>query len=461
MAFSSILKGPSDDAIGPYLNQSIPFLLTALSDPNDLVKDTAAWAIGRICDLQARLIPEDIFPTLVNGLAGKLLTETPRVSSKVCSGIYYLAAATSGTNSLTRECDVLMFIYPRFRDQFPSYHLTSIPPPHPTPPPSSSAYMAHLLQTLFLVLDRDDGTESNLRIAAFVAMTGLIKNAAPDATPFLLDLGLLPAIIERLARSFKMSALPNKNKEQREGMQGLLCELIQELSVKVTKEELLPYCDAIMANFLQVLQTKNATCHEEAFSASSTIAIILDSDFFKYTEAMQPFLISGLRNFEAYQVCTVVVELVGDISRAIEGKMKPYCDEIMCALVEALQNPSLHHSVKPLVLSCFGDIALATKSEYEPYLETSLKMLLHAAKTCVPDDDYDGINYGIVEAYTGIILGLKDGNRTDLLLPYVNDVFSSLEMIMTDDSGILSKAEDLRRDIAIFRDGMGATGHNN
>ena len=321
--------------------------------------------------------------------------------------------------------------------------------------------MAHLLPTLLLVVDRDDATESNLRIDAFVAMTGLIKNAAPDATPLLLDLEFLPAIIERLAQSLIMSALPNKKKEQREGVQGLLCGLIQVLSVKMTKEELLPYCDAIMTNFFQVLQTKNATCHEEALSASSAIAIIIGRDFFKYTEAMQPHLISGLRNFEAYQVCTEVVELVGDISRAIEGKMKPYCDEIMCALVEALQNPTLHHSVKPLILSCFGDIALATTSEYEPYLETSLKMVLHAAKTCVPDDDDDRIHYVIIEAYTGIILGLKDGNRTDLLLPYVNDVFSYLEMIMSDDSEVLSKAEDLRRDIAIFRDGMGATGRNN
>ena len=112
MAFSSILEGPSDDAIGPYVNQSIPFLLSALSDTNDLVKDTTAWTIGRICDLHVRSIPDEVFPTLVNGLAGKLLTETPRVASQACFGIHNLAAAfrndsaaaTSGTNALSREC---------------------------------------------------------------------------------------------------------------------------------------------------------------------------------------------------------------------------------------------------------------------------------------------------------------------------------------------------------------------
>jgi importin subunit beta-1 len=108
MAFSSILEGPSDEAIGPYVNQSIPVLLAALSDSNDLVKDTTAWTIGKICELHVRSIPEETFPTLVNGLAGKLLSETSRVSSQACFGIHNLAAAfatdnaavTSGTNAL-------------------------------------------------------------------------------------------------------------------------------------------------------------------------------------------------------------------------------------------------------------------------------------------------------------------------------------------------------------------------
>ena len=317
--------------------------------------------------------------------------------------------------------------------------------------------MAHLLQTLLQVVDRDDASESNLCIAAFEAISVLIQNAAPDVKVVLLQ--LLPAIIDRLAQSFNMPALTNEDKEHREGVQGLLCGLIQVLSAKVTKEELLPWCDAIMTNFLQVLQTKNATCHEEALSASSAIANILEGDFVKYMGAMQPFLVSGLRNSEAYQVCTVAVGLVGDISRAIEGAMKPYCDEIMSALVEALQNSALHRNVKPPVLSCFGDIALAIASEYEPYLQVSLMMLLQAAQTRAPDDDDDLIDYvnmlreGILEAYTGIIQGLKDGNRTDLLLPYVDAILGFLEMLASDrkndyDNEVLGKAVGLVGDIA-------------
>ena len=60
MAFSSILDGPSSEVIGPFVNQSIPILLTSLSDPHVMVKDTAAWTIGRICELHVRSIPDEI-----------------------------------------------------------------------------------------------------------------------------------------------------------------------------------------------------------------------------------------------------------------------------------------------------------------------------------------------------------------------------------------------------------------
>jgi importin subunit beta-1 len=186
---------------------------------------------------------------------------------------------------------------------------------------------------------------------------------------------------------------------------------------------------------------------------------MIEGDFLKYMGALQPFLMAGLRNFEAYQVCTVAVGLVGDISRAIEGEMKPFCDDIMSALIEALQNASLHRSVKPPVLSCFGDIALALGAGYEPYLQLSLMMLMQAAQTRAPDDDEELIDYvnglreGILEAYTGIIQGLKDGNRVDLLVPYIDAIMGFLEMLASErakdyDNEVLSKAVGLVGDIA-------------
>lgn len=49
----------SDEAIGPNVQESIPFLLAALSDSNDLMRDTTMWTIGRICEYHVGCIPEE------------------------------------------------------------------------------------------------------------------------------------------------------------------------------------------------------------------------------------------------------------------------------------------------------------------------------------------------------------------------------------------------------------------
>uniref|UniRef100_A0A7S3V798 Importin N-terminal domain-containing protein n=2 Tax=Chaetoceros debilis TaxID=122233 RepID=A0A7S3V798_9STRA len=426
MAFSSILEGPSSETIGPYVNHSIPLLLAALSDPHEMVKDTTAWTIGRICELHVRAIPQETFPTLVNGLSEKLLTEPPQVASQACYALHNLASAfsdddagsTSGTNAL-------------------------------------SAYMQPLLEKLMQVVDRSDADEKNLRVAAFEAVSALIQNAAPDCKPLLKK--LLPVIVERLQKSFTISFLTNEDKEHIEGVQGLLCGLIQVLVLQLEVEAVAPQGDSIMSNLLQVLQLKNATCHEEAFSAISAVCDKLEAGFVKYMDALAPFLEMGLKNFQAFHVCSIAVGLVGDIARSIESRIQPYCNLIMTALVESLRNPALHRSVKPPVLSCFGDIAMALEAGFEPYMNVSLMMLMQASQTIVPEDDEELMDFvnqlreAVLEAYTGIIQGLKDGGKTELLGPFIVHIIQFLETLGSDenkDYEVLSKAAGLLGDIA-------------
>jgi importin subunit beta-1 len=155
-------------------------------------------------------------------------------------------------------------------------------------------------------------------------------------------------------------------------------------------------------------------------------------------QALFPFLMTGLTNFEAYHLCIVAVGLVGDISRSIEQNIVPYCQDIATALIQALQNPELHRSVKPNLLSCFGDLALAIGAAYEPYLQVSLMMLFQASHMTASPDDEELIEYinqlreSIVEAYTGIIQGLNDGNLLDRIAPYIDAVIGFLEVVAGD-----------------------------
>ncbi|CAF4366514.1 unnamed protein product, partial [Rotaria magnacalcarata] len=59
------------------------------------------------------------------------------------------------------------------------------------------------------------------------------------------------------------------------------------------------------------------------------------------------------------QICAAAVGVVGDLSRSLLDKLAPYCDHIMTHLLNCLGDDKLHRSVKPQILSTFGDIALA------------------------------------------------------------------------------------------------------
>lgn len=173
--------------------------------------------------------------------------------------------------------------------------------------------------------------------------------------------------------------------------------------------------------------------------------------------ALQPFLLVGLKNFEAYYVCIVAVGLVGDLCRALEGRIAPYCPDIMNALLEALKDTTLHRSVKPPVLATFGEIAMAIEAGFEPYIQFALMVLLQASTAQAPPDDEEMVEYinmlreSILEAYTGIIQGLKAGNRMDLFLPYAQSILQFLQQIAGDpqrDEFVVSKAVGLIGDVA-------------
>lgn len=170
-----------------------------------------------------------------------------------------------------------------------------------------------------------------------------------------------------------------------------------------------------------------------------------------------PFLCAGLTNYQAYHVCSIAVGVVGDLSRSIESKIQPFCNDIMTALVKSLQNQDLHRSVKPPVLSCFGDIALAIGADFEPYLQISMMMLMQASATPIPDDDDELYEFvvqlreSVLEAYTGILQGLCDGGKVDLMSQYISAIMSFVESISLEDNkdvNVLGKAVGLLGDIA-------------
>jgi importin subunit beta-1 len=129
----------------------------------------------------------------------------------------------------------------------------------------------------------------------------------------------------------------------------------------------------------------------------------------------------------------------------------------MKALVESLKDSRIMKEVKPPVLSCFGEIALAIGGAYEPYLATSVMMLMQASEARVPEDDEDMIDFfnelreSILESYMGIIQGLRDGGKLPTFMQYMQPVLLFIQRIAEDpnrDEEVLNKSVGLVGDIA-------------
>ena len=137
-------------------------------------------------------------------------------------------------------------------------------------------------------------------------------------------------------------------------------------------------------------------------------------NFCKYVDHVLPFVYEALNNHAEYQICAAAVGVIGDLSRSLLDKLTPYCDQIMTHLLTCLGDDKLHRSVKPQILSTFGDIALAISGHFKKYLEHVLNTLNQACRAQVAKNDYDMIDYlndlreGCLSAYTGIIQGLRN-----------------------------------------------------
>jgi importin subunit beta-1 len=404
LAFGAILEGPGG-FLQTLITQAIPVLVNHLrSDPVVYVKDTTAWTLGRVCQLHSStVVPflNEVISTFAISLA-----DSPRVASNVCWAIHNLAL------SFEEESD---------KNTSPL-----------------SPYFQGILEKLLLTTEREDADENNLRVSAYEAMNVLIQNSAKDTQHIVLK--VLPVFIDRLAKTFTMQVVSSDDREEITELQSLLCGVLQVI-IQKSGGDIKPNADKMMQLFLQVFSSKSASVHEEALMAVGAIANAVEGDFEKYMPHFRPFLTLGLRNYEEHQVCAVAVGVVGDISRALGPKLLPYCDEIVSLLLQDLQNPVLNRNVKPPILSCFGDIALAIGGEFVKYLSIVMNMLQQASTTTLDMNDYDLVDYlnqlreGIFEAYTGIIQGLRtDGMADPHFVPYAAHVINFVGFVFSDNT---------------------------
>ncbi|KAI4315557.1 hypothetical protein L6164_028353 [Bauhinia variegata] len=410
-AFGSILEGPSPDKLVPLVNVALNFMLTALiKDPNNHVKDTTAWTLGRMFEflhgsaLETPIITQANCQQIITVLL-KSMQDVPNVAEKACGALYFLAQGYEDAGSSSSP------LTPFFQE---------------------------IVQALLTATHREDAGESRLRTAAYEALNEVVRCSTDETAPMVVQ--LVPLVMMELHQTLEAQNISAD--ERQNELQGLLCGCLQVITQKLgssepTKFQFMQYADQMMSLFLRVFASRSATAHEEAMLAIGALAYATGSGFEKYMSEFYKYLELGLQNFEDYQVCAITVGVVGDVCRALEEKILPYCDGIMTQLLKDLSSNQLHRTVKPPIFSCFGDVALAIGENFEKYLLYAMPMLQSAAElsahTSGADDDMteytNSLRNGILEAYSGIFQGFKGSPKTQLLMPYAPYILQFLDSL--------------------------------
>jgi len=140
-----------------------------------------------------------------------------------------------------------------------------------------------------------------------------------------------------------------------------------------------------------------------------------------------PFIYAALEAQDQPQLLSAALGLLSDVIRAVGEQIAPHCDQIVRYLFADVESNTVSRMVKPAILAVFGEIALAIGGAFEGYLPVVMQLLQQAATLGSGTRDQSGfeildyidsLNEGILEAYSGIILGLKStGKGTSAHVP--------------------------------------------
>ncbi|KAF9596495.1 hypothetical protein IFM89_012226 [Coptis chinensis] len=405
-----------------------------MSDANSHVKDTTAWTLSRIFEILHS--PATGFSVISNSNLTRIMSvllesikDAPNVAAKVCGAIYYLAQGYEDAGS---RSSVL------------------------------SPYLPNTIAALLTTAERTDANDSRLVASAYETLNEVVRCANIAETSQIIA-QLLPVIMNKLGLTVEMQIISSDDREKQGDLQALLCGVLQVIIQKLsaaddTKHIILQVADQMMVLFLRVFACRSSTVHEEAMLAIGALAYATGAEFGKYMQEFYKYLEMGLQNFEEYQVCSISVGVVGDICRALDDKILPYCDQIMTNLLNDLSSGILHRSVKPPIFSCFGDIALAIGEHFEKYLPYAMPMMQGASEVCaqIDSDDEEMLDYGnqlrrsIFEAYSGILQGFKN-SKAELMLPHAGHLLQFIEVVFRDkqrDESVTKAAVAVMGDLA-------------
>lgn len=426
MTLGSIVSGPDPSLLEGLVVGSANHIFDSLSNGNSVLKDTSSWTLGRILECLPFLVSQDMLVPLVQTVL-KSLDDGPKAAAN--SAWCLMCLADCFDSSQGEQTSILSQFF--------------------EPCVSRLMYVGSHVRL-----------NPNIRASAFEAISTFISNAPEDCKDLVIKV-LVTVIneIESLVGSSDMAKSKDDQDYQSDYL-GNVCAVLASIIRRLGKY-ILPMFPKISNLLLFVVQSpcEYSIVREDVFLAISALTTAADADHLSYLESFFPSIISCLQNYQDYQSYIIAVGVVGDMCRALENRIIPVCDSIMNILVQTFQAPDFNKNARSAVLSVFGDIALAIGTYFSVYSSPVMEVLYQQGQRLLEDinsplEDYDylvSVAEGIIDAYTGIVQGLKSEDSFSLPPGNVNQVFSFIGDMVNcplKDSKLLSSIIGLIGDLA-------------
>lgn len=397
MAFGSILDGPNKEELRPLILQALPPIFNLINDSELQVKETVSWCLGRITELVIDAIDDNtMLPQVVQSLINGL-NDHPKVATNCCWTLI----------NLFEQKDM-------------------------------SAYLSSIIPALVQLSAKSDNEHSS-RTSAYETLSSFVLSSSDDQLSLIGQLA--PEIMSRLDNTIKMQlnfqagslSLNAEDKALLEELQSNIISLLTNI-IRRIGENVTDSADSLMTKFLELLQiqSSDSIIEEDIFMAISAIANSINTAFEKYMPTFLPFLTKALETTET-TLCQAAIGLIVDICHALGPSFIPYCQGFMTLLGNIITNPQVPRELKPVILSCFGDIASSIGSEFIQYLPAVMDICL-SAQTSEPYDqsveaeDYQmSLQESVLNTYVGIVAGMSA--TPEALAPYLAQLFNFLTQI--------------------------------
>lgn len=451
MCFALIMEGPDKGQLQTeIIMPALPHILSKLEgptkDPSAVVRSSSAYALQNIFSEHLEVLaPYDQFVNIVNHLC-KALEDEPTVVKYVCTALDYLIKG--------------------MHDDVPEFELQD------GKSSMLSPIFYHVINSLMTRADQPDWYKSELRSNCYLVITSVIEAATEvDETILLAFLG---NCLQRLNESSTKTSTPtvvlsSEEKTYEIEMQGKLCGMVQEILLQI-KDKAKPAADSI-ASIMARVATARMGAENDAITCLSSLTLVVEKDYERYMPTVFQILRDALNRVDDATTCKHAIMAMGDVARALSVRFEPIAGEITDILKKILINQEVSRSLKPPALAAFADIALALGPRIEPYMTNIMFIISSAAKTFVPTDDEDLLEFftevrkSAIEAWSALFLSFaaEDGDNQEVkqfknqaavrcLAPSLSDLRAVIVTWASDWKKQYDEDNDWRPDFALLQD---------